>query len=283
MIKICFWGVRSDTPVPGRGTLRYGGHTLCTTVTNDQNDLCILDAGSGLIPLGASLMNGSFSRGEGKALMLFSHGAWDHTQGIGFFGPFLIRDNRFTLCGLGTGNATLFQSLEARLAPALSPLQSLEHLVARMVFREADDRGIEWGAIQVESLPLPCGAEPEYDSQPLAFKLSQAGRSLVYIPRAEYPDGAAPDSVIALCRGAHLLVHEAYCPAGDSHPGLGHSSASAAVDLALRAGIPRLTLFHYGPACDDDQIERMVDTCSKSTSRRPLDIIGAREGLELVV
>ena len=282
-MKIRFWGVRSDIPVPGRGTLRYGGHTLCTTVTSDQNDLCILDAGSGLISLGGSLMNGRFSRGEGKALLLISHGAWDHTQGIGFFGPFLIRGNRFTLCGSGTGDAALVESLEARLAPALSPLQSLEHLVARMVFRDADHRGIQWGAIQVESQPLPCGAEHESDSQPLAYRLRQAGRSLVYIPRAEYPDGAAPDPVIAFCRGAHLLIHEAYCAAGDLQPGLGHSSAGAAVDLALRAGIPRLALFHYSPAYDDDQIERMVQTCSGGTVDRPLAIVGAREGLELIV
>lgn len=283
MIKIKFWGVRSDIPVPGRGTLRYGGHTLCATVTNDQNDLCLLDAGSGLIPLGASLMNGRFSRGEGEALLLLSHDAWDHTQGIGFFGPFLIRDNRFTLCGLGTGDAALVESLEARLAPALSPLQSLEHLVARIVFREADDRGIQWGAIQVESQALPCGTEHGCDSQSLAYRLSQAGRSLVYLPRAEYPDGSAPDSVIAFCRGAHLLIHEAYCSAGDYQPGLGHSSAGAAVNLALRAGIPRLALFHFSPAYDDDQIERMVRTCSDGTDDRPLAIIGAREGLELIV
>ncbi len=282
-MKIRFWGVRSDIPVPGRGTLRYGGHTLCTTVTNDQNDLCILDAGSGLISLGGSLMNGRFSRGEGKALLLISHGAWDHTQGIGFFGPFLIRGNRFTLCGLGTRDAALSESLEARLAPALSPLQSLRHFVARIVFRDADDRGIRWGAIQVESQPLPCGTEHECDSQPLAYRLRQAGRSLIYLPRAEYPDGAAPDPVIAFCRGAHLLIHEAYCSAGDLQPGLGHSSAGAAVDLALRAGIPRLALFHYSPAYDDDQIERMVQTCSGGTVDRPLAIIGAREGLELIV
>lgn len=283
MMKICFWGVRSDIPVPGRGTLRYGGHTLCTTATSDQNDLCILDAGSGLISLGGSLMNGRFSRGEGKALLLISHGAWDHTQGIGFFRPFLIRGNRFTWCGLGTGDAPLSASLEARLAPALSPLQSLQHLVARIRFRHADDLGIQWGAIHVESQPLPCGTEHECDSRPLAYRLTQAGRSLVYIPRAEYPNGAAPDPVLVFCRGAHLLIHEAYCSAGDSQPGLGHSSAGAAVDLALRAGIPRLALFHYSPAYDDDQIERMVQTCSDGTDGRPLTIIGAREGLELTV
>ncbi len=64
---------------------------------------------------------------------------------------------------------------------------------------------------------------------------------------------------------------------------MGHSSAGAAVNLALRAGIPRLALFHFSPAYDDDQIERMVRTCSDGTDDRPLAIIGAREGLELIV
>ena len=98
MMQLRFWGVRGDIAVPGPATLKYGGHTSCVTISDHKNNLCILDAGSGLIPLGQALLQGKFGRGKGKALFLLSYGHWDHTQGIGFFHPFYIRgiDSRFS-------------------------------------------------------------------------------------------------------------------------------------------------------------------------------------------
>jgi len=279
-MQVRFWGVRGDIAVPGRGTLKYGGHTLCATVTNIQDDLCILDAGSGLTALGHALIKGDLAKGEGTALMLISHGNWGHTQGIGFFTPFFIRGNRFTFYGLGNQRSAFYEILEAQLAPALSPLQTLNHLVARFAFREADEQSFYWGSIQIKSQPLPSDNQRSSNYCPLAYRLSQAGRSLVYIPEVEYPDGSAPAKIIDFCRGADLLIHEAYFTPDDYRPGWGHSPVNLAVELAERAGVPRLVLFHYNPAYDDSRIDRMILDCRANTS---LEIIGAQEGMELVV
>jgi len=66
-----FWGTRGSIPTPGPHTARYGGNTACVSVSGSDGRLVILDAGSGLRPLGHELMvrrNGAI-----EADILLSH------------------------------------------------------------------------------------------------------------------------------------------------------------------------------------------------------------------
>lgn len=77
-----FWGVRGSIPSPSPETTRYGGNTSCIEVrAGDQ--ILILDCGSGLRALGASLGAEFRTRGF-NATMLISHTHWDHIQGLPF-------------------------------------------------------------------------------------------------------------------------------------------------------------------------------------------------------
>ena len=53
-LKVKFWGVRGSHPTPGSGTVKYGGNTSCVEVQAGEKTL-ILDAGTGIIPLGRDL------------------------------------------------------------------------------------------------------------------------------------------------------------------------------------------------------------------------------------
>jgi len=52
---VTFWGVRGSRPVPGPGTVIYGGNTPCVEVRIGKR-LIILDAGTGITNLGFKLM-----------------------------------------------------------------------------------------------------------------------------------------------------------------------------------------------------------------------------------
>jgi phosphoribosyl 1,2-cyclic phosphodiesterase len=279
-MKLRFWGVRADLAIPSAGTLRYGGNTICATVTCGENQLCILDAGFGLTVLGHSLMAAEFGQGKGNALILISHNNWDHTQGIGFFGPFFKKGNRFTFYGLGSEEFNFYDRLETQLYPALSPLQTLNHLEAQLSFRESSPRAFQWGGIQVQSALMPPGVEYGGGYRPLAYRLTEAGRSLVYITEAEYPDGHLPERFVEFCRGADLMIHDAYFTAEDYRPGWGHGPVALAVELAQQAGIPRLVLYHYNPTYDDALIDAMVQACQGNSG---LQVLGAQEGLEILI
>ena len=51
-MRIKFWGTRGTRPTPGRKTLRYGGNTTCVEVRDKENNLLIIDSGSGIAELG---------------------------------------------------------------------------------------------------------------------------------------------------------------------------------------------------------------------------------------
>jgi phosphoribosyl 1,2-cyclic phosphodiesterase len=79
-MNIRLWGTRGSIPSPGPSTVRYGGNTSCVEVRLADGSLLILDAGTGIRPLGTTL---DFCR----ATILLSHYHWDHIQGLPFFGP----------------------------------------------------------------------------------------------------------------------------------------------------------------------------------------------------
>ena len=72
------WGTRGSIPSPGPSTVRYGGNTSCVEVRLRDGTLIIIDAGSGIRPLGSVL-------GPTSATLLLTHYHWDHIQGLPFF------------------------------------------------------------------------------------------------------------------------------------------------------------------------------------------------------
>ena len=55
MIIRC-WGARGSIPVSGKQYLRYGGNTTCLEIRSRNNDIIIVDAGSGIRELGNLLV-----------------------------------------------------------------------------------------------------------------------------------------------------------------------------------------------------------------------------------
>ena len=49
------WGARGSYPTPGANTVKYGGNTSCAQI-NAGGRTIILDAGTGIIPLGRELV-----------------------------------------------------------------------------------------------------------------------------------------------------------------------------------------------------------------------------------
>ena len=77
------WGCRGSVAVPGTGTVKYGGNTSCVEVRLASGHALVLDAGTGMRPLGVSMQ-------EDPAVelhILLTHLHLDHLQGLGFFRP----------------------------------------------------------------------------------------------------------------------------------------------------------------------------------------------------
>ena len=77
--RIKFWGVRGSFPTPDRDKVEVGGHSSCVEIRTADNRLIIFDMGTGMIPLGKSLLE---ENNPPKSAHIFvSHFHWDHIIG----------------------------------------------------------------------------------------------------------------------------------------------------------------------------------------------------------
>ncbi|HLA04991.1 MAG TPA: MBL fold metallo-hydrolase, partial [Syntrophales bacterium] len=79
MIVRC-WGARGSIPVSGEEYLRYGGDTTCLEIRTKNDEIIIIDAGSGIRRLGSKLL----AEKRHNYTMLFTHAHWDHLMGFPF-------------------------------------------------------------------------------------------------------------------------------------------------------------------------------------------------------
>lgn len=77
----------------------------------------------------------------------------------------------------------------------------------------------------------------------LVWRVEAGGTALVYTGDTDWST-----DLIALARGADLLLIEAACPEG--HKVEGHLMPSEAARIAAQAGVGRLILTHFYPECD---------------------------------
>ena len=280
MMDVTFWGVRGSIPSPGPGTVRYGGNTACVSVLLPNDELIILDCGTGARNLGLSLLAGPFGKGMGSATLLLSHAHWDHIQGFPFFGPFYVPGNSFTVYGGSRGERLLEDVLERQMAAQFFPVQSFRNMGARIEMRAlGEDKDVQVGGATIRAHANPHGATPA-----LAFRIAAGGKALVYASDAGYGTGGPPQAAVDFCRGVDLLIHDSTFTPEDRALRLerGLSSLEDAVDCAARAGAKKLALFHYDQDYTDQNVDELVARGRRRLEEhaaKGVEVIGAAEGL----
>src|SRR5205823_8076472 len=276
-MEIRFLGTRGSIPTPGPLTVRYGGNTACVEVRDQTNSLLVLDAGTGLRELGAALMNNDHPR-PFRVDLLLSHLHWDHIQGIPFFRPAYVPNSTMRIHGprqergmkelLGMGMDDPFFPVDLDDLPAKLDIAEM--------YDGADER-IGPYRIRAKSIFHPAPA--------LAYRIEADGRALVYATDTEDPFSGKPNPVIELAMGADTLIHDAQYLKSDFKPTWGHSTIDAAIDVAAKAKVKRLVLYHHDPDRNDDALDHIGRDAQRAGHERlpGLEVVVAREGLELEV
>jgi len=101
----------------------------------------------------------------------------------------------------------------------------------------------EWqvGSVRMSARPVAHG------DVALAYRVEWAGKVIVYSGDTDYCPG-----IVEISRAADLLVLECSFPEGRKVPG--HLSPSWAGRIAAEAGVRRLVLTHFYPACEGTDI-----------------------------
>jgi len=274
MITVTIWGTRGSLASPGSDTAGYGGNTSCVEVRGADDTVLVLDAGTGIRPLGASLPQ-TMKRVD----VLLTHLHMDHIQGLGFFAPLYRSDVEVHIWG----PASTTQSLRARLARYLSPPLfpvHLRDLPCKIFLHEVPCGDFQIGSFAVSSA-LVCHPGPT-----VGYRIETDEASLAYIPDHEpalgmerVPSRPEWTSGHELAAGVDLLIHDAQYSNEEyvDRIGWGHCSVEHALQFGALAGAKRLLLFHHDPAHSDHEVERIL-TAAFLALRPPFEVTAAAEG-----
>jgi phosphoribosyl 1,2-cyclic phosphodiesterase len=273
-VNVKIWGARGSVPAPGPETMHYGGNTSCVEVTLSDGSTLILDAGTGIRPLGLALVPG------GRPLnVLLTHLHLDHIQGLMFFAPLFRPECEIVIWGPASPESPLRDRIARYISAPLAPVEVRE-LPALVSFREADPVQWQLGNARVTAQAV------NHRGPTLGYRIEDGDDVLCYIPDHEPGLGAPLDrcddewiSGFDLARGASLLIHD--CQYTDKeypqHLGWGHSPLSDALSFAHRVAAEQVLLFHHDPLHSDD----FLDSLSGEVVARWQDLGGEPARIEL--
>jgi phosphoribosyl 1,2-cyclic phosphodiesterase len=278
-MKIRVWGCRGSLAAPGADTLRYGGNTSCVEVRGDHGEVLVLDAGTGMRPLGVAIHDDGAARID----ILLSHLHLDHLQGLGFFRPLFDSGREVHIWGPASPVQSLADRISMYLSPPLFPVR-LADIPARLEFHDAPEEPIAIGSLTVRASLVT------HQGPTVGYRIEDRGRSLVYLP--DHEPGIAGDlsgrpvewvSGYHLAHRADVLLHDAQYGDGEypQHVGWGHSAIAHVVDFARMADVERLVLFHHDPYHTDDDLELLVTDAQNCWGAECERVEAAREGMTI--
>jgi phosphoribosyl 1,2-cyclic phosphodiesterase len=272
-VRVTFWGTRGSIASAGAATQGYGGNTACVQVVGRDGTCLILDAGTGIRPLGVAM-----PPDVARVDILLSHLHMDHIQGLGFFGPLFRPGLEVHIWGPPSATLDLRARLSRYLSPPLFPVR-LRDLASNVELHNAPEAPISIGGFEVRSATII------HPGSTIGYRIRGDGVSMAYLPDHEPALGASgyaesPEwtSGHDLAAGVDLLVHDAqYFPGErEARIGWGHSSSIEAGRFAGLVGAKRLACFHHDPAHDDATLDRLV--AEAAGAALGVEVSGAREG-----
>ncbi|MCF7823652.1 MAG: response regulator [Candidatus Marinimicrobia bacterium] len=259
-IEVCYWGVRGTLPVPGEGSLKYGGNTICASIKFPRDNLFILDAGTGIKQLSDHLM--SQKRTALHAKILISHPHWDHINALPFFVPLYVPGNEFEVFGASHGDVTMRELISAQMDGVYFPIR-IKEFAARTYFRDLREETFMINDIKVKTMLL------SHPGTCLGYRMEYDNRSICYITDNELFPEESPDynpnyleNLTAFVHSTDILITDTTYSDEEykQKSKWGHSAVSQVVKLAHAAQVKELHMIHHDPDQTDHDIDRKLET-----------------------
>ena len=257
------WGSRGSIPVSGPEFNKYGGDTTCLEIHSSRGDTIIVDAGSGIRPLGYKLHKEKVK----SILQLFTHVHYDHTIGFPFFSPAYSRSTHITICGLPYKNSSFKETLHGVIQPPYFPVD-LSDFPARFTFKHIGRRSFSVGPVKISTIRL------NHPDGGLGFRFDEKDSSFVFLTDNELSD-ERPGTLkfadfVDFCAGADLVIHDAEFNMQEYSlfKGYGHSTYTEVIDLGIAAAVKKTGLFHIHSHRTDKEMDEMVAKARKLIRNR---------------
>ena len=288
------WGVRGSVPVPGASTLKYGGNTTCIEVNGHDDECIILDAGTGIFPLGQHL-----ARTEIKKIHLFiTHTHWDHIQGFTMFQPLFSDDVEIHIYGPKdpTSGLTIKDHLTNQMDRHFFPVQ-LQNVAARLIFEDVTggDR------IHINSLIVKT-FEFNHTAINIGYRIDSDERSIIFTGDHEWKLNPHPSDdprfsnmeqsikatrqeTINFIKGVDLLIIDSAYTEEEylTRHGWGHGTLDSSITAAREACAKQVLFTHHDPSRTDDELDKVFRESLERNAINSKDpeFALAKEGMEI--
>jgi ribonuclease BN (tRNA processing enzyme) len=222
----------------------------------DSGHVLVLDAGTGMRPLGVTMQQEM----PAELHILLTHLHLDHLQGLGFFRPLFTPGIDIHIWGPTSPVQGLADRIAMYLSPPLFPVH-LHDVPSHLTFHDAPEAEITIGSASVRA------AKVQHQGPTVGYRIEEHGRVFVYVPDHEPSLGGelsllSPDWMSGhdIARGADLLFHDAQYRNDEypQHVGWGHSCISHVIEFAQKADVKAVVLFHHDPYHTDDELEELL-------------------------
>jgi ribonuclease BN (tRNA processing enzyme) len=303
--SLTFHGCRGSFPVTGADFQRYGGNSPCVSIQAGSRTI-ILDAGSGLVEHGNQMLRRYASEKVAmRADIFITHLHLDHLMGLPFFSPIYLPQASVNVWGPRMGAYPSFEAaLNTLIHPPFFPVPIHEMQAAKTFHDITEAHSVYYLKDQAMPvmlrknhpdtvLPDPDDIEVEVHcmrgfnhpkSGVLLYKVIYQGHTIVYATDTEgYVHGDQRLSTFAM--GADVLIHDAmytsdrYTSMPSPTQGYGHSTVEIAADVATRADVKKLLLFHHDPSSTDDDLDAIGEMGKRAFAHTEV----ARDGLTIEI
>jgi len=266
MIIRCY-GARGSIPVSGEIYNRYGGDTTCIEIRTRNDEIIIVDAGSGIRRLGNALMKEDKFRYH----LLFTHSHLDHIMGFPFFRPIYDKRTTIRMMGCPSTQGNIKKLLSKAMSAPLFPVPF--HALHADIQYEGECR-LDFQIDSVQIIPINLS----HPNVGMGYKFVEDGRSFVFLTDNElgfrHRNGRTFEEYVAFAKDADLLVHDSEYTAEEykTTRGWGHSTYLDALRLAREAHVRAFGLFHHNQDRDDDQQDTIVQECRSILDSQAIDM-----------
>jgi phosphoribosyl 1,2-cyclic phosphodiesterase/ActR/RegA family two-component response regulator len=257
-VEMTFWGVRGTLPVPGQETIRYGGNTNCISLEFPKGSLFVFDAGTGIKSLSDHLENQKRSKIEAK--IFISHPHWDHINALPFFTPLYKQGNEFDIMGPAHGDISIRELISGQMDGVYFPIE-IKEFGATVCFQNLKEGLVSIDGMEVQTILL------NHPGHCLGYRVEYKDRAICYITDNElfskssrFYNSDYIKKLTAFIRNTDALITDCTYTEDEYAQKIrwGHSSITEVVQLAHRAEVGTLYMYHHDPSQTDTDIDSKI-------------------------